>query len=473
MMRQQASQPFHIAVIGGGFSGTMVVAQLIKKSEQPFKITLFDTQGRFAQGIAYSTACPEHLLNVPAIRMGAWADKPDHFYQWLLQKPEAWHRANSSYEKYQAEETSFMPRQIYGLYLADQLQAAVQLGKSKGIEIELLQAEVVDGEFIKSADRETIKLHLLNGNSLQVNAAILTLGNMPSKVLSKTGKGISRLWEDPWKLLKNEQEIQKLDFLENPQATIVCVGTGLTTVDAIASLHKRDFKGQIIALSPHGLFPQVHRLGPAWNEYELPSKNFETALQLSRWIRQLVQKAKGSGINWRSVIDGLRPVTQKFWQALPDEEKKKATRRLLTWWNVHRHRMPPESAAILEKWKVEGRLKIIQGRCVDVKEDVLLTVLYQQGRQIKSLENVSIVLNCTGPDFSSLTHPLIKNLLEKEVMVWHSAGMGIQLTQSNGPWHLMGPLQMGELLETTAIPELRQQAALTADRCLEYLRQID
>ena len=52
-----------VAVIGGGFSGTMAAVQLGRRG---LKAALIDGSGRMGRGIAYSTREPAHVLNVRA-----------------------------------------------------------------------------------------------------------------------------------------------------------------------------------------------------------------------------------------------------------------------------------------------------------------------------------------------------------------------------------------------------------------------
>src|SRR4051812_50135601 len=65
-----------VAIVGGGFSGTIVAAQLAHRG---IRSVLIDGSGRMGRGVAYSTTEPAHLLNVPAEAMSAWPDEPDHF----------------------------------------------------------------------------------------------------------------------------------------------------------------------------------------------------------------------------------------------------------------------------------------------------------------------------------------------------------------------------------------------------------
>ena len=65
-----------VAIIGGGFSGTILAAQLARRG---INCALIDGSGRMGKGVAYSTNEPAHLLNVRAEGMSAWAGEPGHF----------------------------------------------------------------------------------------------------------------------------------------------------------------------------------------------------------------------------------------------------------------------------------------------------------------------------------------------------------------------------------------------------------
>ena len=56
------------------------LAQMLRSARQ---IGLVEKRCRIGPGIAYATDNPLHLLNVPAGKMGAYPDKPRHFFEWL------------------------------------------------------------------------------------------------------------------------------------------------------------------------------------------------------------------------------------------------------------------------------------------------------------------------------------------------------------------------------------------------------
>lgn len=74
-----------VAIIGGGFSGTMTAAQLLRQATargRALRVVVFDRAAAFAAGVAYRTTDDRHLLNVPAGKMSAWPDRPDSFLDW-------------------------------------------------------------------------------------------------------------------------------------------------------------------------------------------------------------------------------------------------------------------------------------------------------------------------------------------------------------------------------------------------------
>ena len=99
-----------VAIVGGGAAGVLTAAHL-RRVRPDAQITLIDASGRPGTGAAYRTGDPVHLLNVPAHRMSAWPDDPDHFCRWLDD------HAVTALE-------GFAPRLAYARHLQDQLVAA-------------------------------------------------------------------------------------------------------------------------------------------------------------------------------------------------------------------------------------------------------------------------------------------------------------------------------------------------------------
>ena len=100
-MREQQ----RVAIVGAGFSGAALAAQLLAHECDHVHVTLIEASGRFGRGVAYGTHCAEHLLNTRADRMSLLAEDPEHFVRWCRGRGLAIGHAD------------FAPRRIYGDYV--------------------------------------------------------------------------------------------------------------------------------------------------------------------------------------------------------------------------------------------------------------------------------------------------------------------------------------------------------------------
>jgi uncharacterized NAD(P)/FAD-binding protein YdhS len=96
-----------IAIVGGGASGDLMTAHLLKCGGDGVRLTLIEPRAQFGRGLAYATKDESHRLNVRASNMSAFSDDPDHFWRWLRADG---HRGEDRF--------CFVPRSVYGRYLA-------------------------------------------------------------------------------------------------------------------------------------------------------------------------------------------------------------------------------------------------------------------------------------------------------------------------------------------------------------------
>ncbi|HEX4383158.1 MAG TPA: FAD/NAD(P)-binding protein [Myxococcales bacterium] len=433
-----------VVVIGGGAAGTLLTAQLLRSAWHPFVILLLERTGRIGEGLAYSTHEPMHLLNVPAGKMSAFPDEPGHFLSWLQVREPG------------AQACTFAPRLQYARYLRETLSEAEARSPATLVR---MAGNVVD----LRGQPGGVCLTLDDGLEVDAGAAVLAIGNAPSTPPDVPDDGVfaSDLYRSsPW-------APGALDGLA-PDSSVLLIGSGLTTVDTIVALQRRRHRGVIHVISRHGLLPQRHAPGArpfAWKP-EPPT----SARSLLQQIREHSQD-----VGWRAVMDGLRPLTQKLWRGLPEAEKRRFLRHARTYWDIHRHRMAPEVAEIVDAMERSGQLRVRASRLLSVKNNGAFAAAQLRPRgSLQPIElQVGRIINCTGPaTLHGARLPLIQRLLARGLGRLDSLGLGLEvdarfrcvdeLGNASLPLFALGPLLRGELWETTAIPEISAQAQLTA-----------
>jgi uncharacterized NAD(P)/FAD-binding protein YdhS len=444
------TQAATIAIIGGGASGLIAAIQLIQRARYATKIVFIEPRAKLGSGIAYSTEFDSHLLNVPAGNMSALPDDPDHFLRWM--------RTNVARN---FGRHSFARRSLYGSYLGETLAEACFLAKQP-ISLDHYRSLATRVEIHRCGARVSME------NDLRISAdrVILALGHPPQENPLPDGSNAETV--SAW----SRSAVEALD----PEASVLLAGSGLTAVDVALALDERGHRGTIHVISRHGKWPLVHSASTAPIRSG-PPRSAATARSILRAIRKQVASAGG----WHAAVDSLRPHTNALWMRASQRERRRFLRHLRFYWQIHRHRMPPEVAAKIDSMRWSGRLLLHSGRIVEARIEndsrLRVRVALLGGRDDLSVA-VARIINCTGPtpNLRNSSHPLIHDLLESGAARTDPLQLGL-LTDNDGALigrdgsasnvvFTLGPMRRGTLLETTAIPEIRQQAANLARRLL-------
>lgn len=439
----------HVIIVGGGASGALLAIGLLRLPQPP-AVTVIERRERLARGFAYGEAAPFHLLNVRAANMSAYQDVPDHFLRWLDDKGQVPGVTGEGRFR-------FAPRRVYGEYLAEQLQT---LALAAGVHGKLQQ---VQGEATSLARTEGgLVVSLADGAHILGDAVVLA-----------TGYGLRRPSDFPHSLPSwSGFEPASLAGLER----ILVIGTGHSAIDHVQLLLGSGYGGKITMMSRHGFLPAVHRpIEPAKIEPgEIP---FGARLsKVGRWFRKRVDAAEQQGGDWRAELDGMRPHAHAFWQSLPAAEQRRFIRHARSWYDVRRHRLAPSIAATLEGLRAQGRLDVISGRIVTVRDEGkdAVVVYRRRGERDERELRVQGVIECTGFDLNPRTsrNPILADLLAQGLAVEGQHGFGLKVTPScaliDAQGHpatdrfAVGPLTRGQFWEVVGLPDVRQQCARVA-----------
>ena len=437
------------AIVGGGASGILVALHLARTTG-PQHVLIFETRSELGAGCAYSTNNPDHLLNVPARCMSAFGDVPDDFVQWMVA-----HEIPSGPDQ-------FMARRLYRRYLQDRLHDASR--RAPATLITWIREQVRD---LRVDDRtEGVAVVLDAGRTIAVDDAVLAVGAPQSSVLS--GLGLSPAPEvvlDPW-------SSGALEGLPRDQDVLV-VGSGLTMVDVALVLGRKLRKGCIQVRSRHGLLPAVHTRSGFAEFDALDLSGVKDARTLLHRIRETARQAERQGSDWRNVVSAMRSRTPAVWAQLPLAERSRLLRHAERHWEIHRHRISPTVARSLDSMIGAGRLNVGPGRVERVvpigehgRGQFDVTITSGDHREIL---RVGALVDATGPSSVVTSSPLLHSLVTNGVAKRDPLGLGVEvdecgsLVTSNGriETHIttIGWNRRGALFESTAIPELRDQAA--------------
>ncbi len=429
-----------VAIIGGGASGVLMAVHLLRQANTA-RVTLIERAGAMGTGIAYSTIDPEHLLNTRVHNMSGFPEDPQHFHAWLQR-----HHATT------ISDQGFVSRATYGRYLG-----ALLAEWDADPRLTRLYQDVTDLRETEAG----VTLHLADGQTLQADRAVLATGHViPDQ---------AREWPllDAW----SPQEPPP------PQSRIIIVGSGLSMVDQVLSILRAGHTGPILSLSRRGLLPRDHT---ATKPMQLDNKHLPrgaSASTLLAWARGLARAAVAQGGTWRDAVDGIRPHVATLWRGLPTPERARFLRHAATWWDVHRHRIPPQSQAAVHQAILDGQLTIRKAAFQDAvarPEGGFFAYIRPYGSTGSEAITAARIIDCRGirRDPETNATPLVKSLLAQKAARIDPLRIGLEvdaqcrLIRQNGTAssriHVIGPASRAAFWEITAIPDIREQVARLA-----------
>lgn len=436
----------------------ITTVHLIEKAEIPLKITVINSGYPFAKGVAYSSYSKSHLLNVTAGKMSAFPEKPEDFINWA--------HARNEYKDVDRELLShtYLPRILYGEYLEETWKKAID-NKPSNIELNIIEDKAVDIDLTG----DMVSITLQNNPVITANKVALATGNSEPRDPSIANNSFfshPSYFRDSWK----KESTDKL----KSEKDILIIGNGLTMVDTVLGLMENGFTKTIYSVSPHGFGILPHRHNGT--KYSGLEKELKEPYQLSKLVNlthKHIRAVRKLGLTAEPIIDSLRPYTQKIWQSLTIQEKQQFLNRLRHLWGVARHRLPIHIHDMLQNLRIHGRLVVIAGKIIDIKESpkgIDVTFYNRKSRKNESIL-VERVINCTGPDASikKSSNTLLLNLSKKGIATCDEIEIGIQadttdfkLIDVNGRKlnniYTLGANLRGMLWESSAVPELRSQA---------------
>jgi uncharacterized NAD(P)/FAD-binding protein YdhS len=448
-----------VAIVGGGAAGALAAVHLLREHRErgALEIDLIDRTGSFGAGVAYGTQDPLHLLNVPAVRMGAIAGHPEHFHDWLAERGEP------------ADEEAFLPRGLYATYIRDLLAGAER--EAADARLRRHCGEVVGVVEHHGAAAAPLELTLSGGERIEADRVILALGPLgagdPIRVppeLKASGVYVA----DPW-------AAGALEPVRKDRSVLI-VGTGLSMVDVALSLSDGEEGPRIRAVSRHGLVPRRHRRSLTnVRRFHIPTETGTIEPIVAAIFGQICRVSQ-QGDDWRDVIDSMRPVTPQLWRSLRTEEKQRFLDEFQRLWDVHRFRMAPEVADRFEALQEEGRIQTDADSIVSVEPHGRGARVFLRTPGAHELDAVEVdrVINCSGAgcDLRRQAPPVLAGLLAAGRARPDELGLGLDVDEEGAlldaeglpseRLFAVGSLRKGVEWEAIGITEIRDHSGAVA-----------
>lgn len=426
---ETGKEPTRVVVVGGGAAGVVTAVHLLRAAgpERPVDVRVIEKDAVMGPGLAYRTPHPLHTLNNFAGRLSAIEGNPDHLLRWCALRGTA------------ASPTTFLQREVYGRYLADVLDEAPVppgslLRRTRGVVTDVRD----DG------GNPTVQMSC--GWAIPADKVVLALGNPPPRRQKRFESMGERYLPDPW--------ADHLSERVSGSREVLLLGTGLTTVDVVASLHEASPGTRFTAVSRHGLLPTAHKRG-SLRLHDIFDPGTATLDSVIESVRERILDLEDVGGDWRDVVDSVRACANDLWRSFSTEDQDRFVEQLARHWEISRHRMSPDMAAYVDRLQETGTLRVARLGDVDVS-------------------GFDRVINCTGPSPVPTRgwNRLVDSLLDRGAIRPHRLGLGLDLTaegnlidaqgRTNHHVFAVGAARRGIEWEVAAIPDLRSQAAQLA-----------
>jgi uncharacterized NAD(P)/FAD-binding protein YdhS len=455
-----------IAIIGGGFTGAVIAANLARKdASDGAAIVVFEPRERLGAGLAYDTANLAHRTNVPAARMSLVPEDCDDFLKWLVANGEPRDDAQAR----AADGNLYVRRAVFGRYVGAFVAPFVRNGKVAHRR-----------ERVEQVSRRGKRWRLRTDVGTELLADIVVIATTHPAPCAPRGV-VEALGNHP-RYVPDTTAASALAVIR-PDDRVLVLGNGLTAADVIATLSRAAHRGPIVALSRRGLRSRGHagRTQEPFGDFiSDPARN---ALELLRRVRKAVRDAAVVGASWHAVFDALRSQGGQIWRALPVAERRRLVRRLRPFWDAHRFRVAPQVDDTIRDAIDAGQVRILGGEIESVEtcgEVIAADIRHRRTQGCERLLFDACVVT-TGPAHRGIlsSQSWLADLASEGHLSLDTVGLGLACDEKSRAIGvdgaaersliIAGPLARGTFGELMGLPQVNDHAIFVADEIAEML----
>ncbi|WEX73789.1 FAD/NAD(P)-binding domain-containing protein [Sinorhizobium numidicum] len=448
-----------IAIIGGGFSGARIAANLAcDRDMEGWRIAVFEPREKLGCGLAYDTDDPAHRVNVPAARMSLDPDDADHFLRWLDAHGEPRDDAGAL-----ASDGHLYPRRgLFGRYVEDSVAPFLSEGRI-----------VHYRERVIGVERTGSAWEIRGDGGTELRADVLVVA--ATHPAPEAPAGIEDVLRGHVRYVPDTTVPGALTAIR-PNDRVLIIGTGLTAADVIASLRTTGRTGPITAFSRRGLRSRGHACQAQDPYGDFTSPPAESATELLVRVRRAIASAEAEGFTWHAVFDALRAQGGQIWRNLPVAERRRLVQRLRPFWDVHRFRVAPQIDAIVSAGLQSGDIRILAGTITRIERNGDEIAVAFRRRRAGGTEhwNVDAVVVTTGPAHKSVlkSQSWLDALSTAGYLQADAVGLGLACSESSRALDhqgretenlfIAGPLARGTFGELMGLPQVNDHAIFVA-----------
>lgn len=482
-----------IAIVGAGASGIALLNQIVNSvpkrlSQGGLRVTIFEGKAGKIGGNAYEQDATSNLMNTTC---GAIDRNFGHGFgilQWLNAYPARWRDLAPDAV---VSESLYLPRPVVGRYLEDLYQHAKDVGRSNGLQIDIIPNEVT--HILPGSNHYSLETS--GGSVWRSRYVYLALGHLESRP-SQGYELMPAYHPSPYPVAELVQRIPKT-------ASVGVIGTRLSAIDTCIALTESGHQGPIYCVSRSGRLPAVraekgrYQFDTLARDKLLQQNSLDLSLnkivslihreilvsegrdlQLSevlakdlnpeRYYEQEISLSKGKARPWQAVLYATNSNIDLLWHQLAESDKAFVAKNWLSEWFLYRASIPVTNAEIMLRLLREKRISV-HGGAGKIR---FLEETGQFGIEIADHHALQVdhVVDARGSagDITSTTHTLINNLLQSR-MIRPSPYGGIECGFETGQVvserdrHLqglfaLGPITSGTYFFTTALEIIERQA---------------
>ena len=477
---------YDLVIVGGGISGGLTLIHLLEElrasrvgsgwNPAAFRVAWLDGTADFGRGPAYGQAAhPKFLLNndVSCMNLGdfhtwvhrnhtRWMAKLEQdvdpaVQNWLRRHRDRLNAATGRPDHYLP---MFLPRCVFGMFLADWLADSLYTARRLGITIDLIPEEAT------MARRQNGMLHIgiRQSRSLETGWLILALGSLPPDPdpdLQGTDGYLheSRMPDGGASL---RQMVQGASRAKDGPCSAIILGSNAAAIESLYTIALDSTLSELLkdicVISRSGRLPCAasifHHFRPEHLSQLLTLSRVSAESLISAASADAAQ-AERDGFNAADCGAAIIETFRKVFPLLSPEQKQNFVEHYGACFTALNRHTPPDYADASATLQQQGKLRNLAGEVLQVaraRDRFEVRLRHSQAVQTETLV-ADVVINCCGAGLlSRANNPFLRNILDSRegIARINRSGQGISVSanfEASPGVFVVGPLLAGHSKE--------------------------